>query len=191
MLVGDLIYSDSFDANCNYAIYNCRDGKQWREAPVLFSTLKTATESRSTKSSTCMSDTLRYQTTYSLSRRSKERKRKSGIQAFFFVLNKFLCEERSSSRLFVTVSLMTASSICCRIAPIFFPGFRPSSFIRSFPLTARSFKEKHVSSATNSSRIFNTSGISVNQFLGGSDGKMWSSKSAFFKTAQSSRKSAP
>lgn len=40
MLVGDLIYSDSFDANCNYAIYNCRDGKQWREAPVLFSTLK-------------------------------------------------------------------------------------------------------------------------------------------------------
>lgn len=27
MLVGDLIYSDDFDANCNYAVYDCRDGK--------------------------------------------------------------------------------------------------------------------------------------------------------------------
>lgn len=40
MLVGDLIYSDDFDANCNYAVYDCRDGKSWDESPVLFSTEK-------------------------------------------------------------------------------------------------------------------------------------------------------
>lgn len=40
MLVGDLIYSDDFDANCNFAVYDCHDGKLWNESPVLFSTLK-------------------------------------------------------------------------------------------------------------------------------------------------------
>lgn len=40
MLIGDLVYSDSFDLNCNYAIYDCRDGKPWNEASVLFSTAK-------------------------------------------------------------------------------------------------------------------------------------------------------
>ena len=30
MLVGDLVYSDDFDCNCNYAIYDCTDeGKQY------------------------------------------------------------------------------------------------------------------------------------------------------------------
>lgn len=40
MLVGDLIYSDDFDLNCNYAVYDCHNGKQWSEAPILFNTAK-------------------------------------------------------------------------------------------------------------------------------------------------------
>ena len=40
MLVGDLVYSDYFDCNCNYEIYDCtEDGMQWGDgAEVLFST---------------------------------------------------------------------------------------------------------------------------------------------------------
>ena len=39
MLVGDLIYNDDFDCNCNYEIYDCADGKAWEDgATLLFST---------------------------------------------------------------------------------------------------------------------------------------------------------
>ena len=40
MLVGDLVYSDHFDCNCNYEVYDCtEDGKQWGDgAEVIFST---------------------------------------------------------------------------------------------------------------------------------------------------------
>ena len=40
MLVGDLVYSDDFDCNCNYEIYDCtEDGKQWGDgAELIFST---------------------------------------------------------------------------------------------------------------------------------------------------------
>lgn len=41
MLVGDLVYHDDFDCNCNYTIYDCtEDGKQWGDvANIIFSTL--------------------------------------------------------------------------------------------------------------------------------------------------------
>ena len=30
MLVGDLIYNNEFDCNCNYVVYDCtEEGKQW------------------------------------------------------------------------------------------------------------------------------------------------------------------
>lgn len=39
MLVGDYIYNDDFDVNCNYTIYDCRNtNKCWEEADILFST---------------------------------------------------------------------------------------------------------------------------------------------------------
>lgn len=40
MLVGDLVYSDDFDCNCNYEVYDCtEDGKQWSDgAELIFST---------------------------------------------------------------------------------------------------------------------------------------------------------
>lgn len=40
MLVGDLVYNDNFDCNCNYEIYDCtEDGKQWGDgAELIFST---------------------------------------------------------------------------------------------------------------------------------------------------------
>ena len=40
MLVGDLVYNDDFDCNCNYEIYDCtEDGKQWGDgAELIFST---------------------------------------------------------------------------------------------------------------------------------------------------------
>ena len=41
MLVGDLVYSDDFDCNCNYAIYDCTDGTQYGDgAECIFSTVK-------------------------------------------------------------------------------------------------------------------------------------------------------
>lgn len=40
MLVGDLVYNDEFDYNCNYEIYDCtEDGIQYGDgAEVIFST---------------------------------------------------------------------------------------------------------------------------------------------------------
>lgn len=39
MLVGDLVYNDNFDYNCNYDIYDTSDGKQWADgAELIFST---------------------------------------------------------------------------------------------------------------------------------------------------------
>ena len=39
MLVGDLVYNDDFDCNCNYDIYDASDGKQWADgAELIFST---------------------------------------------------------------------------------------------------------------------------------------------------------
>lgn len=40
MVVGDLVYNDDFDCNCNYDIYDCaKDGKQYADgAELIFST---------------------------------------------------------------------------------------------------------------------------------------------------------
>ena len=40
MLVGDLVYNNDFESNCNYEIYDCtEDGKQYGDgAEVIFST---------------------------------------------------------------------------------------------------------------------------------------------------------
>ena len=40
MLVGDLVYNNDFDFNCNYEIYDCtEDGAQWGDgAKLIFST---------------------------------------------------------------------------------------------------------------------------------------------------------
>ena len=39
MLVGDLVYNDDFDCNCNYEIYDCTDhDKQWGNEAPIFST---------------------------------------------------------------------------------------------------------------------------------------------------------
>ena len=39
MLVGDLIYNNDFDCNCNYEIYDCtEEGKTWYDAELIFST---------------------------------------------------------------------------------------------------------------------------------------------------------
>lgn len=39
MIVGDLIYNDDFDCDCNYARYDGSDGKQYEDgAKLLFST---------------------------------------------------------------------------------------------------------------------------------------------------------
>ena len=41
MVVGDLVYNNDFDCNCNYAIYDCSDGKQYGDgAKLIFSTKK-------------------------------------------------------------------------------------------------------------------------------------------------------
>ena len=39
MLVGDLVYNNDFDCNCNYEIYDCtEDGTQWGDgAKLIFS----------------------------------------------------------------------------------------------------------------------------------------------------------
>ena len=40
VLVGDLVYNNDFDCNCNYEIYDCtEDGKQYGDgADIIFST---------------------------------------------------------------------------------------------------------------------------------------------------------
>ena len=38
MLVGDLIWNNNFDCNCNFAIYDCSDGKSWHEVKEVYST---------------------------------------------------------------------------------------------------------------------------------------------------------
>ena len=41
MLVGDLVYNNDFDCNCNYEIYDCTNGEEtWHEAKCIFSTEK-------------------------------------------------------------------------------------------------------------------------------------------------------
>lgn len=35
MLVGDLIYNDDFDVNCNFDIYDCSGDKDWSEANLI------------------------------------------------------------------------------------------------------------------------------------------------------------
>ncbi len=35
MLVGDLIYNDDFDVNCNFDVYDCSDDKDWSEANLI------------------------------------------------------------------------------------------------------------------------------------------------------------
>ena len=43
MLVGDLVYNDNFDCNCNYEIYDCTEkGKYWGDggAELIFSTYR-------------------------------------------------------------------------------------------------------------------------------------------------------
>lgn len=36
MYVSDLIYNDDFDLNANYRIYDCTNGKSWRETHAIF-----------------------------------------------------------------------------------------------------------------------------------------------------------
>ena len=36
LLVGDLIYDDELDLNCNYVVYDCRYDVSWQEAEVLY-----------------------------------------------------------------------------------------------------------------------------------------------------------
>ena len=38
MLVGNLVYNDNFDCNCNYEIYDCTNAESWHEAKCIFST---------------------------------------------------------------------------------------------------------------------------------------------------------
>ena len=41
MLVGDLVYSDDFDCNCNYDIYDCTEaGKQYGDGAELILSTK-------------------------------------------------------------------------------------------------------------------------------------------------------
>lgn len=41
MLVGDLIYNNEFDCNCNYIVYDCSNGEQWGDddAKILYSSI--------------------------------------------------------------------------------------------------------------------------------------------------------
>ena len=43
MLIGDLVYNNDFDCNCDYEIYDCtEDGVQWGDgAECIFSTVVT------------------------------------------------------------------------------------------------------------------------------------------------------
>ena len=38
MLVGDSVYNNDFDVNCNYSIYDCTNGSCWHEAKVIHTT---------------------------------------------------------------------------------------------------------------------------------------------------------
>ena len=41
MLVGDLVYNNDFDCNCNYEIYDCtEDGTQWGDGAKLICSTK-------------------------------------------------------------------------------------------------------------------------------------------------------
>ena len=41
MLIGDLIYSNDFDINCHYIVYDCREEElTWQEAKVLYDNQK-------------------------------------------------------------------------------------------------------------------------------------------------------
>ena len=41
MLVGDLIYNNDFDVNCNYEIYDCtEEGKPWYESEMIYGTMR-------------------------------------------------------------------------------------------------------------------------------------------------------
>lgn len=39
MIVGDLIYNDDFNIDCDFEVYDCRIAENWQTAPLLFSTL--------------------------------------------------------------------------------------------------------------------------------------------------------
>ena len=40
LLIGDLIYNNDFDCNCNYAIYDCTNGTSWHDEEAIFSTVR-------------------------------------------------------------------------------------------------------------------------------------------------------
>lgn len=41
MLVGDLVYNNDFDVNCNYEIYDCTEnGKTWHDAKMIYGTMR-------------------------------------------------------------------------------------------------------------------------------------------------------
>ena len=41
MLVGDFIYNDDFDVNCNVAVYDCtEEGVDWSNAPKIYEAYK-------------------------------------------------------------------------------------------------------------------------------------------------------
>lgn len=44
MTIRKLICNEEFDVNCNYEIYDCRNGKNWHEANIWWSTLRNGFE---------------------------------------------------------------------------------------------------------------------------------------------------
>lgn len=36
LCVGDLIFDEDVGLNCHYTVYDCRNGKSWQEAEVLY-----------------------------------------------------------------------------------------------------------------------------------------------------------
>ena len=40
MLVGDLVYNNDFDVNCNYEIYDCTNVESWHEAEMIYGTMR-------------------------------------------------------------------------------------------------------------------------------------------------------
>lgn len=41
MLVGDLIYNNDFDVNCNYEIYDCTEkGRTWYDSKMILGTMR-------------------------------------------------------------------------------------------------------------------------------------------------------
>ena len=40
LCVGDLIFDEDVELSCHYAVYDCRNGKSWHEAEVLYDSIE-------------------------------------------------------------------------------------------------------------------------------------------------------